>query len=637
MAQPYSERSRSEQARWLGLPLLGAVMALVAYESVNGLFSRGFRLDLGEQGLPAPREASYLLFYGIVAAVGAGFLATFLVRLASISARVNAALRLLPETRDAPWVAFGSLAAFVIPFTIRSLLLDDAIIVDDESCYRFGAELVASGRLFTTSPPMKLFFDRTFMINDGHLYPMYFMGWPILMAPGVWLGIAGFMNAFYSGLTVPALFFATRRIGGPTAARAVILFYLASPMLMIAAATQMSNTTCFGALAWMLASYLRARDERDGRVWLADAGVAFFFGLAVLIRPPSAIGIGAPILVAWVIAAARGPHELRWKRAVAFLVPAAATAALFFGINKAQNGSYTLISYIREFTYAKENGLRFNNWGAPGLRENIDRLDPHFSHHRSLWTSIGLSFVALYRLSYNLFGWLPSILFVPFSLTARGARLIGATAAAFFVVQYGVTLPGVDIYGPHHYVEVTLPLVIGSGVGAVVVARWVREHVKFDLASVELSPGAVAAALTVFAIVGYIPTRFRALREMAADVNAARELVEANNLQRALVFSPRPFTSYYARCGGGAAHYVYWRPDNDPDLKNPVLWVNHISLEEDRKLAALFPDRTPVVYFFDETCNRRLVLLDRAAPGSIPDGDVDGIGTGIVGLRMRGR
>ncbi len=100
-----------------------------------------------------------------------------LARLASRAPAIDRALRLFPETQDAAWIAFLALAAFLVPFAVRLLLLDGAAVTDDESCYRFGAELVASGRLRVPSPPMKLFFDRTFMINDGHLYPAPCTSW----------------------------------------------------------------------------------------------------------------------------------------------------------------------------------------------------------------------------------------------------------------------------------------------------------------------------------------------------------------------------------------------------------------------------------------------------------------------------
>ena len=93
--------------------------------------------------------------------------------------------RALPERRGlwrlgAEWAALSDrrflswacLAGFAIPLAIRYLLLHEAPLTDDESAYRFAAELLARGRLWVPSPEMKIFFDQNFMINDGRLYPV---------------------------------------------------------------------------------------------------------------------------------------------------------------------------------------------------------------------------------------------------------------------------------------------------------------------------------------------------------------------------------------------------------------------------------------------------------------------------------
>ena len=70
---------------------------------------------------------------------------------------------------------------------------------------------------------------------------------------------------------------------------------VSSPMLMTAAATQMSHTTCFMALAWMTWCWLRTTD--DDAPLSASAGLALFFCLAFWIRPSVALTLGAPLLL----------------------------------------------------------------------------------------------------------------------------------------------------------------------------------------------------------------------------------------------------------------------------------------------------------------------------------------------------
>jgi hypothetical protein len=598
-------------------------------------------VQLGSFALPEPRENYLWTAAATFGLPASAFLAIGICRVAALVPRLRTALELFPESDDKVWIAFGALAAFLAPLTIRMLVLDDAPTADDESAYAFGAQLVASGHLTADSPPMKLFVDRSFMINDGHLYPMYFMGWPILMAPGVWVGAAGYMNAVYAALTVPAVYIAGHELGGRAVARASALLCIASPMLVIAAATQMANTTCLAALAWMLASYLRTRRDSASLGW--HAGVGAFFGLAVLIRPLPALGIGAPVLFAWALDTVRGPRGALGTpsasrralvlRALAFGIPSAATLALFVAINKIQNGSYTLVSYVREFEYAKENGLRFNNWGVPGFREHVlaGTLTPHF-WHRSMIERFGNAGLALLRLNTVLFGWFPSLGLIVFGAKGRGGLLLVAMVLGHLVAHADVLDLGTDTYGPHHYFEVALPVVLLTALGAQAVARWLAGTPTREgrIAPLVLLPGAALVALTVFAAGGTWPPRIRALLQMASDVNLARNFVKDHEVHQAVVFSPRPFTGSFAGCSPGARHFVYWRPNNDPKLQNDVLWVNHVSVEEDRKFLENFPNRRGIIYFIDKTCRGRFVPLESPEADAIEPGDVDGVGSGIV-------
>ena len=44
-------------------------------------------------------------------------------------------------------------------------------------------------------------------------------------------------------------------------------------------------------------------------------------------------------------------------------------------------------------------------------------------------------------------------------------------------------------------------------------------------------------------------------------------------------------------------HFVFARPNNDPDLENPVLWLNHLGLEADREVMEYFPERRGYLMF----------------------------------------
>src|SRR5262249_35896727 len=160
---------------------------------------------------------------------------------------------------------------FAIPLAIRLFVIHSAPLTDDEGAYRFGAELLASGRLWVPSPPMKLFFDQNFMINDGRLYPAYFLGWPALLAPRVGFLSPGIVTPLLSAATVPFLFRLLRSVVGASWARAGVILFLSSPFLQTTAATELSNTSWMLLIAWALSELMLL----EGRTSRWQAHVAF--------------------------------------------------------------------------------------------------------------------------------------------------------------------------------------------------------------------------------------------------------------------------------------------------------------------------------------------------------------------------
>jgi hypothetical protein len=67
------------------------------------------------------------------------------------------------------------------------------------------------------------------------------------------------------------------------------------------------------------------------------------------------------------------------------------------------------------------------------------------------------------------------------------------------------------------------------------------------------------------------------------------------------------------------AHFLLWRPNNDPALENETLWVNHLSVEADRELMARFPDRRGFLLRY-ESCLPRLDPLERLDPAHVETG-----------------
>ncbi len=136
---------------------------------------------------------------------------------------------------------------------------------------------------------------------------------------------------------------------------------------------------------------------------------------------------------------------------------------------------------------------------------------------------------------------------------------------------------------------------------------------------------AAACALVVTSFLSYVPVRFAAISRVADNIAMPWRAHREAGLGRSVIFAPEPFMLYCK--SRPATGWVFVRPNNDPDLENEVLWVNHLSIEKNRLLMRSFPDREGYVMAWDQACRVVFLPVDRLAPGSFPDASVSGIDT----------
>jgi len=611
------------------LPFAAAALLLLTLDAVSGLFLVD-RLDFGRSlNPPTPGFGRFLAFWLFFGSAAAGLVAWGLARLPGagrFGARVAEAWTAAPDRK---WIFYGTVFGLLVPAALRTFLLGGVPIADDESAYRLMAELVASGRVAGESPPLELFFDNRFLINDGQLYAHYFLGWPALLAPFVLLGVPGFANAVYSALTVPPLFRVLRRLAGSGWARVGVVLYLLSPVLMVAAATELSHTSCTAALAWFTWLCLRSRDA--DAPWWVHAGAAFAFSVAFFIRPSSALGVGLPLLLWWAVGALRAPGRGRWRAVVAFAVPAAVLAVLFLGVNKLQTGSFFEVAYQRAYSYAQENDFRFSLW--PEAVEGGAFTELRFGDLRR---SLAVAGSGLFRLGVGFLGWPCSFLFAFFAGRGRLRATLWLSVVGYFALHFFTDNVGFDTFAPMHYFEVAWPLLLLNVAG---LERLTTAGAELDGAVAAQSsappakpprpgrwarlPATLAVALVAVTAVGYLPLRFEAIRKVADNVAMPWRALEEAGIERAVIFAPEPFVVYCRH--PPTRGWVFVRPNNDPELENDVLWVNHLSLEKNRLLMRRFPDREGYVMIWDRRCEVVYLPLDQLPPGSIPDAAVSGI------------
>lgn len=603
---------------WIG----GAALALAGFWAFGWTFFRGFVLDLGSVNLPTPLHLAFLTAWVVFGTLATACLGVAMARLSDRPSGGGS----WPAGADKKWLRYGMAAAFLLPLTVRYGVLQNAPLTDDESSYRFMAELLAQGRLVAESHPLKLFFDRGQMINDGAFYAQYFIGWPALLAPFVGFGLSGWLNPLLAALTVPALWALGSRLAGATGARLGLLLFLASPMWMIGAATDLAHTSCLAALCWAAECFFRGR-EPDGAAgkrppWFWDLGFATMVSVAFFIRPQACLPFMLPFLVLWVTDRALSnralPHRTlarrpkgrgRLVRLAAFLVPSLLMAGLFLGVNQAQTGSLWTPAYQRAMAYAAENEFRFAS--------DAQTWDTELSHlrlDRSPVESVGWVALGLLRLTFALFGWPGWWLPVLLAVTRKGA-VWWAAAMTSLVPHLWASDPGIDAFGPVHYFELGLAFwalsLIGLERAATMLDRAVGPRAR-------RWPAALLIAGLVTSLLAYVPVRLRNLERMAESINLPEQAAFAAKLQDAVIFAPWPFV--HACAGAPTRHHVRFRPNNDPELRNRVLWVNHLSVEENRRLMAHFPDRRGFVMIWTGDCRVRFLPLDGLRSDQVPAG-----------------
>jgi hypothetical protein len=590
---------------------VAAVVVLLAFHLVGKVFFDGFALDLGSLNFPTRRYVIFVACWAVFGAAAAALLAVALSEAWNSRVDIDRLAVLLKPVWQRRLMFAACSAAFAIPLVIRIWLLEGAPLADDESAYRFAAQLLASGRLWVSSPELKLFFDQNFMINDGRLYPVYFLGWPALLAIGELIDAPGLVNPVLSALTVPALLRILRHFVGPAWAMGGILLFLSSPFVQVAAATLLSHTSCLMALSWSLAMYLDTR-QSDASV-RAHASFAFFMALAFCIRPQSAVPISLPLFIAWAASLRRLERGRRVRATAAFVLPSAVLAALFLGALWAQNGSPWRVGYARYNDYMAMNGFRFTVFG-PVERTAIPGFD-----FPPLMPAIGRSIAGMFRLNFDLFGWPSSFAFLLIGLPAfsRTVRVCWVMIIAYLVLTLFQNDWGIDTFGPVHAFELTLPILVVTVVGARNLSDRFRSTDAGGTPFSRVYWPCLFASLILCAWVGFVPVRLHAVRQIAVHLNRALKAPERAGLHRAVIFSSWPFASI---CGGMPQHFVFFRPVNDPDLQNDVLWVNHIDVESDRRLVETLPGRTGYVMQWTPACDVTLLPLDTLRPNDVAPG-----------------
>jgi hypothetical protein len=515
-------------------------------------------LDFGAMAGPrfvhlAPQEISFWLAHVGVAVPGLWLLAygqapRFAPRLARLWRRLSA---LSPRGQHVATLAYCA-ALFVMAVLGRWLILRGLPVTDDENAVRFGARMLAAGRLSVPDLEPDGAFTTLFTFHrDGRVMSMDFPGALLLAAASLASGLGSLLYAALAALTAGALVYAAHRLGGWRTALVCGLVWAFSPMVATLSMTTHAHVASRAFLALALAAYAGIVTGGSTRCGLA-LGLAS--GAMFLCRPVEAALLLLPVAF----------HLLRrYRRALASaLVGLSVPLCVFAWWNLQTTGVWYLQA-------------RF----APGVTEH-----PLVSYTPWIRIASNLGFNVL-MLAFFFLGPLG------FLLAAAGLR---KEQPATLVLLGGVGLilllallhdnTGIHIIGPIHYSECAVPLTLLGALGIVRLADLLTAH-----ALPVATPALLLCAYLVFGMSLFQLTHAASLRAQADNQAAPFDAVRAAGLHKAVVVGDAPGLLYETRKElSSTRSWVLAFPHPDPFFRDDVIYAYPTDVPA---LRLRFPDR----------------------------------------------
>jgi hypothetical protein len=464
---------------------------------------------------------------------------------------------------------------FGLVMIVRVFVLRQSVITDDENVYHFQANLLASGRLYTTSLPetVRAFFDNQFIVNNGRWFGLYFLGHSAVLALALKVGLMEWVGAIEAALTFLLAVGVARRLFDERVAMLTALLLALSPFFIFVSATHLSQPSSSLFLTLFIYGVVRVEQSPRAARWWLLAAVALV--CMVFIRPQTGILLSLPFLARITWLSARGSLRPGWVAPLIAVLVLVGGAAGFLGVNRALTGSVFRTGYQ---TYMAQGHKWFFPFGP-------------FHTIREISQNVA-------QMNFWLLGWPFSFAFVAFfQRTPRTWTLAAVPIIASS--WYGlVAVPTVAAVGPVYYAETIVPLVILTASGLERAILFLRQHVGDALPTRAVIAAPLAGALAC--LFAFAPFEVGSLRLMADVTRAPYDLVEEHGLNHALIFV-RSLPALHVSPGS----WAYYHRNPSPDLSDQVLFVRDLGEERNTALMRYLPERTP---YRMGMSNGRLVL-----------------------------
>ena len=362
---------------------------------------------------------------------------------------------------------------FVAALLVHVFVLQRFANSGDEYAYVWQATAFSEGRVTAVSPqPAEAFKQNHLGDAEGLRYSKYPPGWPLLLALGTRVGLPGLVNPLLAALALAGIYRLACSWVGPRAAAWGTLVIGASPFFLLNAGSYHSHPSCLFALTGLALSLAWAL-ERPGALPLFLAGLSF--GLAVLIRPYTALLIGLPLIIGLGLPIIRNVSAARrslWLAGIWFALGGLPAIAVLVVINQAATGSWWTLAWSQ---FDASEGLGFGVLGHTLVR--------------GLKHAVRLSFEGVIYTSFVATAFLVAALGRDFA----HRRLVWLVLFAPIVGYVFWWSTGGNRYGPRFYFGALLPmtLLVGVGFDRLLRTRWARTTVVLAAVATIASGGAL--------------------------------------------------------------------------------------------------------------------------------------------------
>lgn len=245
---------------------------------------------------------------------------------------------------------------FFIAFTtvvfVHFYFLLDYPYATDEFSYVFQGEMMAAGKLKAQCPlPGESFEGANIVVHNNQWYSKYTIGFPMLLAGGILVGLPFIINALLAAGSLVLLYFIAAEIFNKTAGATAALLALFSPYFILMAGTYFPHTSSGFFTLLLTFSILRFASRKEWK-YTVISGLSIV--MLLLIRPADA-GIITAGVTPWLL-------FILWKsenRLDTFKKMTAIAGGMILGVgilmlvNKFQNGNPLLFSFNQYRSYDK--------------------------------------------------------------------------------------------------------------------------------------------------------------------------------------------------------------------------------------------------------------------------------------------